>query len=104
MIHITPAAAAKLTELRGVAAPMVRLYHKGRTCCGFRYGMAFQDQVDDDSTVTEVGGVRILTDPSTTAACEGASVDYVETSAGAGFTVRGAAGSAGCTCGGGAAS
>ena len=101
MIHVTPGAAAKLVELRGEAAPIVRLYIKGRTCCGFRYGMAFQDQADDDSTVSEVGGVRILMDAPTSEACEGASVDYVETPAGAGFTVTGAAGSGGCTCGGG---
>jgi iron-sulfur cluster insertion protein len=103
MIHVTPRAATKLRELRGGTAPIVRLYIKGRTCCGVRYGMAFEDRVDDERALSEAGGVRLLMDPLTRAASEGASVDYVETSAGAGFTVRGAGGSAGCTCGSGAA-
>jgi iron-sulfur cluster assembly accessory protein len=108
MIHMTSSAAAKLKELRGEPAPVVRLYIKGRTCCSYRYGLAFADpgdaaHRDELSTLSDADGVRLISDPQTASACEGSYVDYIETDAGAGFTVRGADGAPGCTCGGHAA-
>jgi iron-sulfur cluster assembly accessory protein len=106
MIHLTGGAAAKLKELGDSDAPVLRLSIKGRTCCGFRYGLRFvnADEIDASSTVSEADGVRLLTDPATTAACQGFEVDYVETAECVGFTVRNPDAPAGCTCGGGAPS
>ena len=44
MIELTAAAERKLLELRGddPERAYVRLYVAGRTCCNYRYGLAFE--------------------------------------------------------------
>lgn len=98
--RLTVRASEKLKELRGDAPPpILHLYVAGRTCCGVRFGLAIADSVEDGFAVTESGGVRLIVDPESEPFCAGASVDYVETAEGAGFTVDSPANAGGCACG-----
>lgn len=99
MLQVTSRAAAKIKELGGDGPALVRLFITGRGCCGFRYGLAFADAIDAGSAVAEADGVRVFTDPQTAATCDGASVDYVETDGGAGFSVQNPNSAGVCTCG-----
>lgn len=91
MIELTAAAARKLLELRGddPERAYVRLYVAGRTCCSYRYGLAFEPGVDPQDSVIEVEGVRLALDPRSRPLCNEVSIDLVQTADGAGFAVRG---------------
>ncbi|MFG1626156.1 HesB/IscA family protein [Kribbella sp. NPDC049227] len=95
--RLTPAAATKLKELDGGAKPILHLYAVGETCCGVRFEIAFADQVGDGFSVSELDGVRLVVDPTSAPYCAGATVDFLETPEGAGFTVN-APGSGTCGC------
>jgi iron-sulfur cluster insertion protein len=98
--RLTPRASEKLKELRGDSpAPILHLYAAGRTCCGVRFGLALAETVAAGYTVTESEGVRLIVDPDSEPYCAGASVDYVETEEGAGFTVDSPVNAGGCSCG-----
>jgi iron-sulfur cluster insertion protein len=96
--QLTPRAAEKLKELKG-ESPILHLYAAGRTCCGTRFGLALAKDVEAGYTVSESAGVRLVVDPASAPYCAGATVDYVETPEGAGFTVDSPIKSGGCGCG-----
>jgi iron-sulfur cluster assembly accessory protein len=99
--RLTTEAAAKLKELSTEAEPILHLYAAGRTCCGVRFEIAFAESVEDGCSVTELDGARLIVDPASLPSCEGATVDFVETPEGAGFTVDAPAVPAGnCACAG----
>jgi iron-sulfur cluster assembly accessory protein len=102
MIELTDAAERKLLELRGddPERAYVRLYVAGRTCCSYRYGLAFESDVDPQDSVVEVEGIRLVLDPRSRPLCDEVSIDFVHTADGAGFAVRGQAPEGGgCGCG-----
>lgn len=97
---ITTAAQTKLLELRGddPARSFLRLFVKGRGCCGVQYGMVFEEAAAADDLVIDRQGVSLAIDPDSRAWCEGVTIDYVQTEQGEGFAVRGPASGSGCTC------
>lgn len=108
MVELTPVALEKLNEVRGMAPerPILRVYVVGRSCSGYQYGLALDDAPSAEDTVLERGGITIAIDPMSRPYVEGATIDHVETSEGAGFTVRneryasgGGCGSGGCASG-----
>ncbi len=105
-IDLTPIAAEKLRDLRGEdpTKSYLRLFVAGQGCCGVRFGLAFEEKTEPQDAVVESSGVPLTIDPESQPFCEGATIDYVETPTGAGFTVRGAAAAqgsngGGCACG-----
>ena len=101
VIELTPAAAQKLRELQGddAARAYLRVYVAGRTCCSYRYGLAFAPDAAPNDIVTELGGLRIAIDSESQPYCEGARIDFVSSDAGEGFSVIGPTASTGCACG-----
>ena len=101
MIEITPAAGEHLRALQAAdpARSFLRVYVAGKTCCSYRYGIAFDDTTEEGDRIDESQGVRITVDAESSSLCEGAVVDFVSTSAGEGFVVRGQKTEGGCTCG-----
>jgi iron-sulfur cluster assembly accessory protein len=101
VIELTAAAERKLLELRSddPERAYVRLYVAGRTCCNYRYGLAFEPDVDPQDSVIEVEGIRLALDPRSRPLCNEVSIDFVETPQGTGFAVRGPAPEGGgCGC------
>jgi len=107
MIELTPTAHAKLLEVRDIepARQVLRVFVRGRTCAGYSYGLALDDATADDDAVFEQGGIKLAVDPVSVQFVDGARIDYVESSEGAGFIVTnereaGAGGcGGGCSCG-----
>ena len=102
MIELTPIAAEQLRTLRAddPANQFLRLYVAGKTCCGYRYGLAFDEASSDEDTVTERAGISIAVDAESLPFVKGSVVDFVDSPAGRGFTVRNPElGGGGCTCG-----
>ena len=75
-----------------------RVFVEGGGCAGFRYAFVFDDRQDGDFT-GDVGGVDVAIDPLSMNYLRGATVDYVESMQGSGFTVKNPNASSSCGCG-----
>ena len=76
----------------------LRLYVSGGGCSGFQYGLAFDNQTDEDHVI-EAHGVKLLVDEQSAQYVDGSEVDYVETVMGEGFRVNNPNATETCGCG-----
>ena len=77
----------------------LRVYISGGGCSGFQYGFTFDEEVADDDTQVENGGVTVLVDAMSIQYLNGAEIDYKEDLAGAQFVIRNPNASTTCGCG-----
>jgi iron-sulfur cluster assembly accessory protein len=100
-IALTPAAAARVAAIASKQhkPAILRLSVDGGGCSGFQYKFGFADGVDDDDTVAETAGVRLVVDSVSLDLVRGCSVDYVESLGGAAFRVENPNAASGCGCG-----
>ncbi len=101
-IVLTDNAAQKVSELvaeRDNERLMLRVYIQGGGCSGFQYGFEFAEQANDDDTVIENAGVKMIVDPLSYQYLIGAEVDYKVDLIGARFVVSNPNASATCGCG-----
>jgi iron-sulfur cluster assembly accessory protein len=94
-----------VVELRGLIEQeakeaALRVWVAGGGCSGLSYGMALDDgpQEEDDS-VFEQEGIRIIIDPLSLNYMSGAVVDYVDESLGGGFKIENPNATSSCGCG-----
>jgi iron-sulfur cluster assembly accessory protein len=100
MITITELAAKKVLELgeqEGKVGPL-RVFVTGGGCAGFSYGMAF-DEVREDDEVAVQHGIEIVIDKESLPLLKGATIDYVESLTGSGFTIENPNAVKSCSCG-----
>jgi iron-sulfur cluster assembly protein len=71
---------------------------RGGGCSGFQYLLAFDEQRDGDTVVTE-RGIKLLVDNASIPYVQGSTIDYVESLQGAGFQVNNPNVVAACGCG-----
>lgn len=101
-VVLTESAAAKVKELMREEASepsMLRVYIQGGGCSGFEYGFEFQDEANEDDTVIDNAGVKVLIDPLSFQYLVGAAIDYVEDLQGARFIVSNPNATTTCGCG-----
>ncbi len=68
-------------------------------CSGLRYQLYFDDRALDGDTITEFGGVKVVTDKMSTPYLTGASIDFVDTIEKQGFTIDNPNAQGSCACG-----
>ncbi len=78
---------------------MLRLAVDGGGCAGFTYRFALADAAEEDDTVVETDGVKLLVDSMSLGLVEGSAVDFVEDLGGAAFKVQNPNAASGCGCG-----
>ncbi len=78
---------------------MLRVFVQGGGCSGFQYGFTFDESVQEDDTVVENQGVKLLIDPMSYQYLVGAEIDYVEDLEGSQFVIRNPNASTTCGCG-----
>lgn len=78
---------------------MLRIFVQGGGCSGFQYGFTFDEQVQEDDTVVENHGVKLLIDPMSYQYLVGAEIDYIEGLQGAQFVIRNPNAVTTCGCG-----
>jgi iron-sulfur cluster assembly accessory protein len=94
MLTITDAASRKLDEIlrqqteHGAAPYGLRISAAPGCCSGAHYGLSLAEKLEQGDWEGTFGGVKVLVDPDSAPFLEGASIDYVETPEGAGFTVK----------------
>ena len=98
----TNSAAAKVKELiaeEGNPSLKLRVFVTGGGCSGFQYGFTFDEEVADDDTSLENGGVTLLIDPMSYQYLVGAEIDYTEGLEGAQFVIKNPNATSTCGCG-----
>ena len=104
MIHVTEAAAEKITELlteEHREGAGLRVFVQGGGCSGFQYGLMIDEGEGDATTdsVIESNGVKLLVDPISARYLKGAEVDFVDNVTGGGFTIKNPTAKSTCGCG-----
>ena len=104
IITVTEAAAGKIRELlaeEGKNESGLRVFVQGGGCSGFQYGLMIEEgeaKTEADQTI-ESNGVRLFVDPISVRYLKGAEVDFVDSLAGGGFTIRNPNAKSTCGCG-----
>lgn len=102
LLNFTDAAARKVKALideEGDSTLMLRVFISGGGCSGFQYGFTFDQTLNDDDSVVEKEGVKLLIDPMSVQYLMGAEIDYAEGLEGAQFVIRNPNASTTCGCG-----
>ncbi len=98
----TDSAANKVKELiieEGNPDLKPRVFVNGGGCSGFQYGFTFDEILNDDDTVMEKDGVKLLIDPMSYQYLVGAEIDYTEGLEGSQFVIRNPNATSTCGCG-----
>ena len=101
-IVFTDSAAQKVAGLiqeEGNDNLKLRVYITGGGCSGFQYGFTFDEEVNEDDTQIEKGGVMVLIDSMSIQYLSGAEIDYKEDLQGAQFVIKNPNATTTCGCG-----
>ena len=77
----------------------LRVYITGGGCSGFSYGFDFDEKVQEDDTMVEKEGVKLLVDAMSIQYLAGSEVDYVEGLEGSRFVINNPNATSTCGCG-----
>ena len=102
LVSMTSRAADKLKEIvakQGRDDLALRVYVTPGGCSGFSYGMTFAEGREDDDTLIEQDGVRIVVDPMSAMYIKGSEIDFVDALMGGGFALRNPNAVSSCGCG-----
>jgi iron-sulfur cluster insertion protein len=98
----TDSAAKKVKELideEGTPGLKLRVFVTGGGCSGFQYGFTFDENVNEDDTTIEKGGVTLLVDSMSFQYLVGAEIDYKESLEGSQFVIKNPNAVSTCGCG-----
>ena len=100
-LTLTPAAAQRVSWIakKQSRPAILRLSVEGGGCSGFQYKFDLSDAADDDDSIAETDGVKLVVDPVSLDLVAGSTVDFVESLGGAAFKVENPQAAAGCGCG-----
>ncbi len=89
----------KLIEEEGSSDLKLRVFVSGGGCSGFKYGFTFDELINEDDTVMEKNGVKLLIDPMSFQYLVGAEIDFEENLQGAQFIIKNPGATSTCGCG-----
>ena len=102
MIHVTEAAAERITELLAEENKQesgLRVFVQGGGCSGFQYGLMIEENGGVGDQTFDSNGIRLFVDPVSLSYLKGAEVDFVDTITGGGFTIKNPNATSTCGCG-----
>ena len=89
----------QLIEEEGNPELKLRVFVTGGGCSGFQYGFTFDEMQNEDDSVMEKNGVKLLIDPMSYQYLAGAEIDYTEGLEGAQFVIKNPNAQSTCGCG-----
>ena len=98
----TDSAAEKVKDLideEGNPELKLRVFVQGGGCSGFQYGFTFDEEVNEDDTVMDKNGVKLLIDSMSYQYLVGAEIDYKDDLSGAQFVIKNPNATTTCGCG-----
>ena len=102
LVTVTAKAAEKIQEFMKEEKEnpeYLRVYVQGGGCSGLSYGMGFETKPEEDDTIIEENGVKLLIDSYSQDHLKGANVDYIESLMGSGFKINNPNVTKSCSCG-----
>ncbi|MEM4184520.1 MAG: iron-sulfur cluster assembly accessory protein [Nitrososphaerota archaeon] len=101
-ITLTERAARKIKEYLASEGDglALRVFIAGQGCCGYKYGMALDDEALEGDVVIHNNGVKIVVDKYSAQVLDNSEIDYIEDERGSGFTVKNPNEQSTCSCGG----
>ncbi len=102
MLSITEDAVTQLKSFldeQGTPDHALRVFVAPGGCSGLQYGMTIEESADEGDEVIETDGVRIIVDNFSAMYLGGATVDFVNSLMGGGFTIHNPNAVASCGCG-----
>ena len=102
LVTVTAKAAEKIQEFmkeEKESSEYLRVYVQGGGCSGLSYGMGFETKPEEDDTIIEENGVKLLIDSYSQDHLKGANVDYIESLMGSGFKINNPNVTKSCSCG-----
>ena len=88
-----------LIEEEGNPELKLRVFVSGGGCSGFQYGFTFDEVQNEDDSVMEKNGVKLLIDPMSYQYLVGAEIDFTEGLEGAQFVIKNPNAQTTCGCG-----
>ena len=87
---LTDAAAARIAAIAEKQAKpaILRLSVEGGGCSGFQYRFGLAEDMDDEDSISENAGVKLVVDAVSLDLVAGSTVDFVESLGGAAFRVE----------------
>ena len=101
-LEFTGSAASKVRELieeEQNPELKLRVFVQGGGCSGFQYGFSFDEEQQEDDSVVDRDGVRLLIDPMSFQYLIGAKIDFRDDLEGARFIINNPNASTTCGCG-----
>ncbi|MEM4311583.1 MAG: iron-sulfur cluster insertion protein ErpA [Nitrososphaerales archaeon] len=102
LVKITEMAAKKVKEFiekEGNSKLNLRLYVTGGGCSGLSYGLALDDEINDDDLIVEQNGIKVVVDSFTVPFIRGSVIDYEESLQSSGFRIDNPNVRSTCACG-----
>ena len=102
VIILTEAAAFQVKEMMAhneEEHASLRVAVKGGGCSGLSYGMAFDNEVNEDDFTDNQHGIRILVSKEDAGILQGTKIDFKQSLMGGGFTIDNPNALASCGCG-----
>lgn len=102
MIKLTPNAVKAIHRfIRGSETPVagLRIMIQGGGCSGFQYGLRLEQEMQEDDTLLEIDGVKVLVDPMSYTLVAGVTVDFIDTLTHTGFKFDNPNATSTCGCG-----
>ena len=88
-----------LLEQKNVPDHGLRVFVSGGGCSGMQYGMALEGEPRAYDNVVETRGIRVFIDPTSMMYLSGATIDYVDSLMGGGFSIENPNAVSSCGCG-----
>ena len=100
-VQLTENAARRITEIvaEEPEKKLLRVSVEGGGCSGFQYKFDLVSAPENDDTVLERDGAKVLIDPVSLNFLSGSEIDYVDELIGASFQIRNPNATASCGCG-----
>ena len=95
----TDTAAKKAKFVMGNEDFRFRVFVTGGGCSGFEYGFTFDEDIEEDDSTFENGGVQLVVDSLSYQYLKGAEIDFLENMQGARFVVTNPNAETTCGCG-----
>lgn len=102
MIQISQAAGEKVRELlenEQKADHALRVFVAGGGCSGFQYGLAFDNDPQEDDWIIEDAGIQVYVDAMSAMYLSGAEIDYKDGLMESGFVIHNPNAVSSCACG-----
>jgi iron-sulfur cluster assembly accessory protein len=87
-----------LMDERKLEGYALRVFVSGKTCSGYQYGMALDNNISDTDLSLDTEGIKVVVDDTSLEYLKGATLDFIDDERGKGFMVDNPNVASSCDC------